>query len=261
MITQVCSKYKMPLLPYSRGLSFETNFSAPFGDMSMDFAFMDNYELHEEDMDVVVQPDLGYMQLNESIKKSGLWFPADPGPSANFSGMVGTGCSGTNAFRFGTMREWVVSLNVVLAVGRIIKTQRRPRKSAAGYNLIGLFVGAEGTLDIVTEATLKLAVIPQSTKMDVVTFPSIRHAASTVAQVIRSGVPIASMELMDEVQMDVIKRSGSTPYRKWDEVPSMFFKFSGTAARVEDNMKASQFGMLHAVSNRLFYRSPPKAPR
>ena len=195
----------MPMVPYSGGSSLEANFSAPFGGMSIDFAFMDSYWLHEEDMDVVVQPGLGYMQLNDSIKDSGLWFPVDPGPSAKFGGMVGTGCSGTNAFRYGTMREWVVNLTVVLADGRVIRTRRRPRKSAAGYNLTGLFVGAEGTLGIVTEATLKLAVIPQLTKVGVVTFPSIRHAASTAAQVIRSGVPVAAMELMDEVS-NVVKR-------------------------------------------------------
>lgn len=236
-IAQICHKHKMPMVPYSGGSSLEANFSAPFGGMSIDFAFMDHFTLHEDDMDVVVQPGLGYMQLNDSIKHTGLWFPVDPGPSAKFGGMVGTGCSGTNAFRYGTMREWVINLTVVLADGRVIVTRRRPRKTAAGYNLTGLFVGAEGTLGIVTEATLKLAVIPQSTKVGVVTFPTLRDAASAATQVIRSGVPVAAMEIMDEVQMSVINRAGATPFRTWDEVPTIFFKFSGTTAGVQDNMK------------------------
>ena len=150
--------------------------------------------------------------------------------------MVGTSCSGTNAFRWGTMRDWVLNLTVVLSDGRVIKTRQRPRKSSAGYNLNHLFVGAEGTLGIVTEATLKLAVIPQETRVGVVTFPSIRDAAAAAMQVIRSGVPVAAMEIMDDVQMSVINRAGGTN-RTWKEVPTIFFKFSGTTAGVQDNIQ------------------------
>ena len=164
----------------------EANFSAPYGGMSIDFAFMDQIiALHEDDMDVVVQPSLQWMHLNETIKHTGLFFPVDPGPSAKIGGMVGTSCSGTNAVRYGTMKEWVVNLTVVLADGTVIKTKRRPRKSSAGYNLTGLFVGSEGTLGIVTEITLKLAVIPQETTVAVVTFPTIRDAASAAAKIMR----------------------------------------------------------------------------
>ena len=237
-IAKVCSKYKMPMVPYSGGSSLEANFSAPFGGMSIDFAFMDQIlAVHDEDSDVVVQPSVGWMQLNETLKPTGLFFPVDPGPSAMIGGMVGTSCSGTNAFRYGTMRDWVLNLTVVLADGRIIKTRRRPRKTAAGYNLNGIFVGSEGTLGIVTEITLKLAVIPQVTKVGVVTFPTMRNAASAAMQVIRAGIPVAAMEIMDDVQMNVVNRAGATPYRKWDEVPTLFFKFSGTKAGVQDNMK------------------------
>ncbi|KAK5240866.1 D-lactate ferricytochrome c oxidoreductase, partial [Cryomyces antarcticus] len=117
--------------------------------MSVDFTFMDQVlALHEDDMDVVVQPSVGWMNLNEEIKKSGLFFPVDPGPSAMIGGMVGTSCSGTNAVRYGTMKEWVVNLTVVLADGTVIKTRRRPRKSAAGHNLTNLFIGSEGTLGL-----------------------------------------------------------------------------------------------------------------
>ncbi|KAL2353786.1 D-lactate dehydrogenase mitochondrial precursor [Cryomyces antarcticus] len=227
-VAKVCSRYKVPMIPYSGGSSLEANFSAPFGGMSVDFTFMDQVlALHEDDMDVVVQPSVGWMNLNEEIKKSGLFFPVDPGPSAMIGGMVGTSCSGTNAVRYGTMKEWVVNLTVVLADGTVIKTRRRPRKSAAGHNLTNLFIGSEGTLGLVTEITLKLAVIPQETSVAVVTFPTIRDAASAAAKVMRAGVPVACMEIMDDVQMDVVNRSGSTK-KKWK---------TDVLAQVQENIK------------------------
>lgn len=132
-IAKICHKYRMPMIPYSGGSSLEANFSAPHGGMSVDFAYMDQIvALHEDDLDVVVQPSVQWMQLNDAIKHTGLFFPVDPGPSAKIGGMVGTSCSGTNACRYGTMKEWVVNLTVVLADGTIIKTKRRPRKSSAG---------------------------------------------------------------------------------------------------------------------------------
>lgn len=238
-IARVASKYKVPMVPYSGGSSLEANFAAPFGGFSIDFAFMDQIlAIHEADMDVVVQPAVQWMELNEKLKSTGLFFPVDPGPSAKIGGMIGTSCSGTNAFRYGTMKDWVINLTVVLPDGRIIKTRRRPRKTSAGYNLNGLFVGAEGTLGIVTEATLKLAVIPQETKVAVATFPTIREAAVAALQVVRSGVPVAALEIMDDVQMSVVNRAGSTN-RTWKEVPTLFFKFSGTTAGVQDNIKTT----------------------
>ncbi|OAP59081.1 glycolate oxidase, subunit GlcD [Fonsecaea erecta] len=236
-IAKIASKYKVPMIPYSGGSSLEANFAAPFGGFSIDFAFMDQIlAIHADDMDVVVQPAIQWMDLNDKLQHTGLFFPVDPGPSAKIGGMIGTSCSGTNAFRYGTMKDWVLNLTVVLPDGRIIKTRRRPRKTAAGYNLTGLFVGAEGTLGIVTEATLKLAVIPQETKVAVATFPTIRDAAAAASQLIRAGVPVAAMEIMDDVQMSVINRAGGTN-RTWKEVPTIFFKFSGTKAGVEDNIK------------------------
>ncbi|KAF2741262.1 D-lactate dehydrogenase mitochondrial precursor [Polyplosphaeria fusca] len=236
-IAKVCHKYKVPMIPYSGGSSLEANFSAPYGGMSIDFSFMDQIlSLHADDMDVVVQPSVPWMSLNEQIKDSGLFFPVDPGPSARIGGMVGTSCSGTNAVRYGTMKDWVINLTVVLADGTIIKTRRRPRKSSAGYNLTNLFIGSEGTLGLVTEITLKLAVVPQETSVAVVTFPSIREAAAAAAKVMRAGIPVAAMEIMDEVQMAVINRAGSTA-KKWKEVPTMFFKFSGTKAGVHESVK------------------------
>ncbi|KAL5117754.1 D-lactate ferricytochrome c oxidoreductase [Pleosporales sp. CAS-2024a] len=202
-LAKVCYRYKIPMIPYSGGSSLEANFSAPFGGMSIDFSLMDQIiQLHADDMDVVVQPSVPWMTLNDQIKDSGLFFPVDPGPSARIGGMVGTNCS----------------------------------KSSAGYNLTSLFVGSEGTLGIVTEITLKLAVVPQETSVAVVTFPTIRDAAAAASKVLRAGVPVAAMEIMDDVQMSVINRAGSTS-KKWREEPTMFFKFSGTKAGVQENIQ------------------------
>jgi D-lactate dehydrogenase (cytochrome) len=195
------------------------------------------------------------MDLNSKLKDCGLFFPIDPGPTALIGGMVGTNCSGTNAVKYGTMRDWVVNLTVVLADGSIVKTRRRPRyssfdssvhpnaysnsvwcrKSSAGYHLNGLIVGSEGTLGIVTEITLKLAPIPEKTAVAVVTFPSMRAAAETAIDVIHRAIPIGAVEILDEVQMSVINRVGGT-HRVWKELPTLFFKFSGSQGSVEDGV-------------------------
>jgi D-lactate dehydrogenase (cytochrome) len=150
--------------------------------------------------------------------------------------MIGTNCSGTNAVRYGTMKDWVINLTIVLADGTIIKTRRRPRKCSAGYNLNGIVVGSEGTLGIVTEATLKLAVRPQHYSVAVVPFNDLTSAVSAAADVIRSGVPVAALELMDEAQMRIVNDGGVTRPRIWQEVPTLFVKFSGTVASVDDNI-------------------------
>lgn len=181
------------------------------------------------------------------------------GPSAKIGGMIGTNCSGTNAVKYGTMKDWVINLTVVLADGTVIKTRRRPRKSSAGYNLNSLFVGSEGTLGLVTEgqyssslttintanqssptATLKLTVIPEDLSVAVVTFPTIRDAAAAAAEVMQGGIPVACMELMDEVQMRVVNLGGATAPRVWKEMPTLFFKFSGSKASVRDNIHSVQ---------------------
>ncbi|KAL2269530.1 hypothetical protein VTJ83DRAFT_1714 [Remersonia thermophila] len=242
-IARICYKYRVPIIPYSGGSSLEGNFSAPFGGISVDFAYMDKIvQFNKDDMDVVVQPSIGWQDLNEQLAKmgSGLFFPIDPGPSAKIGGMIGTNCSGTNAVKYGTMKDWVINLTVVLADGTVIKTRRRPRKSSAGYNLNGLFVGSEGTLGLVTEATLKLAVVPEEFSVAVVTFPSIRDAAAAAAAVMQRGIPVAAMEIMDEVQMKVVNMGGATAPRVWKEMPTLFFKFSGTKVSVKENIAEVQ---------------------
>lgn len=149
---------------------------------------------------------------------------------------MATNCSGTNAVRYGTMRDWVVNLTVVLADGSVIKTRRRPRKCSAGYNLNGILVGSEGTLGIVTEATLKLAAVPEHFSVAVVPFDSVKIAVSAATTIIRKGIQVAALELMDEKQMDVVNKGGATRPRVWKEKPTLFIKFSGTKGTVADNI-------------------------
>ncbi|EWG48670.1 D-lactate dehydrogenase (cytochrome) [Fusarium verticillioides 7600] len=256
-IAKICHKRRVPMIPYSGGSSVEGHFSAPFGGVSVDFVNMNQIlEVHSDDLNVVVQPSVPWMELNEKIKDTGLFFPIDPGPSAQIGGMVGTNCSGTNAVQYGTMRDWVVNLTVVLSDGTILKTRRRPRKSSAGYSLNSLFVGSEGTLGFVTEATLKLAPIPEHTGIAVVTFPSVKAAATMAIEVIRRGVPISAVEILDEVLMSVINRMGATSM-KWNEVPTLFFKFSGSDALVKDSIAQVQSISKKHHANGFQYESDP----
>jgi len=235
-VMRVCHTRRIPVTAYSGGTSLEGHFAPTRGGVVVDFARMDRIlALHAADLDVVVQPAVGWEHLNEYLAESNLFFPPDPGPGAMIGGMVGTGCSGTNAARYGTMREWVLSLTVVLADGTVVKTRRRPRKSSAGYDLTKLFIGSEGTLGLVTEATLKLAVRPAATSVAVAAFPSVRAAADCVASVVGGGVPVAAVEILDDAQMRAINAAGSTS-RRWKENPTLFFKFAGTRAGVKEQV-------------------------
>ncbi|KAL9637223.1 MAG: hypothetical protein Q9164_002323 [Protoblastenia rupestris] len=235
-IMKMCHTRKIPVIGYSGGTSLEGHFSATKGGICIDFRRMDKIlKLHKEDLDVIVQPAVGWELLNEELGKEGLFFPPDPGPGAMIGGMVGTGCSGTNAYRYGTMKDWVLSLTVVLADGTIIKTRQRPRKSSAGYDLTRMFIGSEGTLGLVTEATLKVTVKPKSESVAVTSFGTIRQAAQCVSNVVGEGVPIAAVEILDDVQMKCINDSGSTS-RDWKEAPTLFFKFAGTPNAVKEQI-------------------------
>ncbi|EXJ87575.1 D-lactate dehydrogenase (cytochrome) [Capronia epimyces CBS 606.96] len=239
-IMQVCHKRKIPVTALSGGTSLEGHFAPTRGGICIDVGRMDKIlDFHPEDLDVIVQPALGWEDLNEYLRESGMFFPPDPGPGAKIGGMVGTGCSGTNAYRYGTMREWVISLTVVLADGTVIKTRRRPRKSSAGYNLTQVFIGSEGTLGIVTEATLKVTVLPKRQSVAVATFPSIHAAAECVAKVVGEGIQLAGMEILDDVQMRCINKSGTTS-RQWQEAPTLFFKFAGTAEGIKEQIRIVQ---------------------
>lgn len=250
-IMKVCHDRKIPVTALSGGTSLEGHFAPTRGGICIDMGRMDRIlEFHPQDLDIVVQPALGWEDLNEHLQEHGMFFPPDPGPGAKIGGMVGTGCSGTNAYRYGTMREWVVSLTVVLADGTIIKTRRRPRKSSAGYNLTQMFIGSEGTLGIVTEATLKVTVLPKSQSVAVATFPTIHAAAECVAKVVGEGIQLAGMEILDDVQMRCINKSGMTS-RQWQEAPTLFFKFAGTPGGVKEQIGTVQ-KMAKSTHNKSF---------
>lgn len=236
-IVKVCHERRIPITAYSGGTSLEGHFSPTRGGICVDFGRMNQIlKLNKADLDVVVQPALGWELLNEELGEEGLFFPPDPGPGAMIGGMVGTGCSGTNAYRYGTMRDWVLSLTVVMADGTVIKTRQRPRKSSAGYDLTRMFIGSEGTLGLVTEATLKVTVKPKSQSVGVASFPTVRDAAECVARVVGEGIPIAAIEVLDDVQMKCINESGSTT-RQWKEAATLFFKFTGTPSGVKEQIK------------------------
>jgi D-lactate dehydrogenase (cytochrome) len=239
-IMKVCHSRKIPVTPYSGGTSLEGHFAATKGGVCIDFSRMDKIlKLHKDDLDVVVQPAVGWELLNEELAKENLFFPPDPGPGAMIGGMVGTGCSGTNAYRYGTMKDWVISLTVVMADGTVIKTRQRPRKSSAGYDLTRMFIGSEGTLGLVTEATLKVTVKPQHTSVAVCAFPTIRAAADCVFSVVGAGVPIAAIEILDDVQMQCINDAGQTA-KTWKNAPTLFFKFAGTQSSVKEQVSQVQ---------------------
>lgn len=239
-IMKICHERRIPVTAYSGGTSLEGHFAATRGGVCVDFSRMDKIiQLNREDLDVIVQPAVGWELLNEELAKSNLFFPPDPGPGAMIGGMVGTGCSGTNAYRYGTMKDWVLSLTVVLADGTVIKTRQRPRKSSAGYDLTRMFIGSEGTLGLVTEAVLKVTVKPQHTSVAVCAFGSVREAANCVFRVVGAGVPIAAIEILDDVQMKCINDAGMTN-KTWKNAPTLFFKFSGTPQSVKEQISQVQ---------------------
>lgn len=250
-IMKVCHNRKLPVTALSGGTSLEGHFAPTRGGICIDMMRMDKIlDYHPKDLDITVQPALGWEDLNEHLAEHGMFFPPDPGPGAKIGGMIGTGCSGTNAFRFGTMREWVVSLTVVMADGTIVKTRRRPRKSSAGYNLTQMFIGSEGTLGIVTEAILKVTILPANQSVAVATFSDVHHAADCVSKVVAAGIQVNGMEILDDVQMRCINDSGTTD-RKWDEAATLFFKFAGTKNGVKDQIDIVK-KMAKEAGNRKF---------
>ncbi|KAI5289802.1 D-lactate ferricytochrome c oxidoreductase [Ascosphaera aggregata] len=235
-VMKVCHRRKIPVIAFSGGTSLEGHYASTYGGICIDFHRMGKVlKLHADDLDVVVQPSVHWQELNEQLAEHDLFFPPDPGPGAMIGGMIGTGCSGTNAYRYGTMKDWVLSLTVVLADGTVIKTKQRPRKSSAGYDLTRMFVGSEGTLGLVTEATLKLIPKPKNESVAVVSFPSIASAAGCVSNIVSEGLELAGLEIIDDVQMRCINESKSTT-RQWKEAPTLFLKFSGTETFVKEQI-------------------------
>ena len=241
-IVRLCAEHRVPVIPFGTGTSFEGHTNAPFGGVSVDTSMMKAViAVHAEDLDCVVEPGVTRKQLNEHLRDMGLFFPIDPGADASLGGMVGTRASGTNAVRYGTMKDNVLSLTVVTPGGDVVRTSRRAKKSSAGYDLTRLFVGSEGTLGIVTEITLKLHGIPEAISAGVCPFPSVRAACDATIITIQSGLPVARIELLDEAQVRACNL-----YSKLDlpETPLLFVEFHGTEAGVKE--QAERFGEIAA---------------
>jgi D-lactate dehydrogenase (cytochrome) len=231
-IVKACAKYKVPIIPFGTGTSAEGHLSALYGGVCIDVSEMNNVvEVNEEDMDVTVEPGVTRKQLNEYIRDTGLFFPIDPGANASIGGMASTRASGTNAVRYGTMRENVLSLEVVLPDGQIIRTARRARKSSSGYDLTKLFVGSEGTLGIITKVTLKLFGIPEAASAAVVSFDTLQGAVDAVIASIQWGIPMARIELLDDIQMGAINNYAGLDY---PVKSTLFMEFHGSDAGVKE---------------------------
>src|SRR6185312_4897428 len=237
-IVQLCARHKTPIIAFGTGTSLEGHISAPNGGISLDVSRMNRVvQVNEADLDVVVQPGVTRKQLNEHLRATGLFFPIDPGADASIGGMTSTRASGTNAVRYGTMRENVLSLQVVTADGRLMRLGRRARKSSAGYDLVKLFVGSERTLGIITEITLRLYGIPESMVAATCAFDTLEGAVNTVIQTIQSGIPVARIELMDTYTVDTVNRYSklSLPDRNL-----LLLEFHGTEASTKEQAEMVQ---------------------
>jgi D-lactate dehydrogenase (cytochrome) len=237
-IVNICRRHRVPMIPYGVGTSLEGHILAVQGGVCIDLSRMNKVlAVHEADLDAVVQAGVTRKQLNEHIKHTGLFFPVDPGADATLGGMAATRASGTNAVRYGTMRENVLSLKVVLADGRVIQTSRRAKKSAAGYDLTRLFVGSEGTLGIITEVTVKLYPVQEAMSAAVCAFDSVDGCTNTVIQTIQAGVPIARCDIVCEKTVHAINKYKKTSYR---ELPTVFFEFHGSSSSVVEQAETVQ---------------------
>ncbi len=235
-LLKICHKFRIPVTGFSGGTSMDGALASTRGGICMDFSRMNKIlEFHERDMDVVVQPAVGWEDLNAMLARKDLFFPPDPGPGAQIGGMIGTGCSGTNAYRYGTMKDWVISTTIVLADGTIVKTRNRPRKSTAGYDLTRLMVGSGGTLGLVTEAVLKVTAKPENERVAVIAFPDSQMAVSTVIDVVQKGIPLAAIEMLDDNSMKAVNESGYSD-KRWKETATLFVKFSGTKGAVQEQV-------------------------
>jgi D-lactate dehydrogenase (cytochrome) len=236
----ICAEHRLPVIPFGTGTSFEGQVNAPCGGLSIDLKDMNRIiAVNNEDFDCIVEPGVTRKQLNDHLRDQGLFFSVDPGADASLGGMTSTRASGTRAVRYGTMRDNVLALKVVLGNGEVLTTARRARKSAAGYDLTRLFVGSEGTLGIITELTLRLHAIPEATSAGVCRFRTIKGCCDAAIIAVQSGIPIARVELLDETQIRVCNAHSKL---SMPEVPTLFVEFHGSPASVVE--QAERFGEI-----------------
>ncbi|WP_377289680.1 FAD-binding oxidoreductase [Rhizobium sp. SG2393] len=235
-------EYGLPIIPFGTGSSLEGHVNAPFGGISLDLSRMDRVlSVNADDLDCTVEPGITREALNTYLRDTGLFFPIDPGANASIGGMTSTRASGTNAVRYGTMKDNVLSVTAVTAGGRIVRTARRARKSSAGYDLTRLFVGAEGTLGVITAVTLKLYGIPEAIGGGVCAFPSVGDACKAVILTIQSGIPVARIELLDDTQ---VRASNAYSGLTLAETATLFVEFHGSPETVALQMR--QFSEIAA---------------
>jgi len=244
-VVKICNEYKCPIIPFGVGSSFEGHINAPYGGISIDMNNMNKIiNVYQEDLLVVVQPGVTREQLNTHLRDTGLFFPIDPGANASIGGMTATRASGTNAVRYGTMKDNVIALEVVTPDGQIIKTANKARKSSAGYDLTRLMVGSEGTLGITTEITLKLYGIPEVIAGGRVSFPSVKDATDAVIMTVQAGIPVARIEFLDTAQVIAVNNYSKT---NLPEAPLLLLEFHGSETSVKEQSElfgeiASDFG-------------------
>ena len=236
----ICAEHRVPVIAFGTGTSLEGHVNAPFGGVSIDLMGLNRVlAVHSEDLDCVIEPGVTRKQLNEYLRDQGLFFPIDPGADASLGGMAATRASGTNAVRYGTMKDNVLALKAVTANGEVITTSRRAKKTSAGYDLTRLFIGSEGTLGIITELTLKLQGIPEAISGGICPFPSVEAACNATILTIQSGIPIARIELLDALQ---VKATNLYSKLALPETPMLFVEFHGSMAGVAE--QSERFGQI-----------------
>ena len=235
-IVRICSEHKVPIIPFGTGTSLEGGVNAPAGGISIDLQEMNEIiSLNAEDLDVTVQAGVTREALNEFLRDQGLFFPVDPGANASLGGMAATRASGTNAVRYGTMRENVINVTAVMANGEVVKTANRARKSSAGYDLTKLLVGSEGTLGVITELTVRLYGIPEAIAAGSCSFPTVDDACNTTILAMQSGIPMARIELMDADIVDCVNKYSNLDF---PVAPLLLLEFHGTKEGVKEQQKA-----------------------